>query len=111
MDAPSGSSSPVSSKITTPLQSRLQPCSGWLTTVCAASRSGAEGAGQGGECGHMSVPPGFLICVFSVDDSVPQLLRWLPWLMLTVFAIAICSFPLVTCWHPLVTHWHVLTTC
>jgi len=27
---------------------------------------------------------------------VPQLLRWLLWLMLTVFAIAICSFPLVT---------------
>ena len=26
---PSGSSSPVSSKTTTPLQSRLQPCSGW----------------------------------------------------------------------------------
>jgi len=34
--------------------------------------------------------------VFSVDDSVPQLLRGLPWLMPTVFAIAICSFPLVT---------------
>src|SRR5689334_16260465 len=56
MEAPSGSSSPVSSKITTPLQSRLQPCSGWLTMVCAASRSGAEGAGQGGLCGHISVP-------------------------------------------------------
>jgi hypothetical protein len=24
--------------------------------VCAASRSGAEGAGQGGVCGHISVP-------------------------------------------------------
>src|SRR5690349_7989578 len=61
MQAPSGSSSPVSSKITTPLQSRLQPCSGWLTIVCAASRSGAEGAGQGGVCGHISVPPGCFI--------------------------------------------------
>ena len=56
MNAPPGSSSPVSSKVTTPLQSRLQPCSGWLTTVCAASRSGAEGAGQGGVCGHISAP-------------------------------------------------------
>ena len=55
MNAPPGSSSPVSSKITTPLQSRLQPCSGWLAMVCAASRSGAEGAGQGGVCGHISV--------------------------------------------------------
>ena len=56
MNAPPGRSSPVSSKITTPLQSRLQPCSGWLTMVCAASRSGAEGGGQGGVCGHISVP-------------------------------------------------------
>ena len=56
MNPPPGSSSPVSSKITTPLQSRLQPCPGWLTMVCAASRSGAEGAGQGGVCGHISVP-------------------------------------------------------
>jgi hypothetical protein len=56
MNTPPGSSSPVSSKITTPLQSRLQPCSGWLTMVCAASRSGAEGAGQGGMCGHRPVP-------------------------------------------------------
>jgi hypothetical protein len=56
MNAPPGSSSPVSSKITTPLQSRLQPCSGWLTMVRAASRAGAEGAGQGGVCGHTSVP-------------------------------------------------------
>ena len=64
MHAPSGKSSPVSSKITMPLQSRLQPCSGWLTTVCAASRSGADASGQGGECGHMSVPPGwFFMCV------------------------------------------------
>src|SRR6185437_4591151 len=56
MNAPPGSNSPVSSKVTTPLQSRLQPCSGWLTTVCAASRSGADAAGQGGVCGHISAP-------------------------------------------------------
>jgi hypothetical protein len=64
MNAPPGSSSPVSSKITTPLQSRLQPCSGWLAMVCAASRSGAEGAGQGGVCGHVPVPLGFMVPVF-----------------------------------------------
>jgi hypothetical protein len=64
MNPPPGRSSPVSSKITTPLQSRLQPCSGWLTMVCAASRSGAEGAGQGGVCLQMPVPVGFIVCVF-----------------------------------------------
>jgi hypothetical protein len=103
MAAPSGSSSPVSSKITTPLQSRLQPCSGWLTTVCAASRSGADGAGQGGECGHISVPPGSFISHIHVDSSVPRLMGTLPWLMLTVFPLAICSFPLVSAWHRLTT--------
>lgn len=45
---PSGRSSPVSSKSTTPLQSRLQPCSGCAATVRAASRSGAAAAGHGG---------------------------------------------------------------
>jgi hypothetical protein len=64
MNPPPGSSSPVSSKITTPLQSRLQPCSGGLTRVCAASRSGAEGAGQGGVCLQISVPAGFIVRVF-----------------------------------------------
>ena len=64
MNAPPGSSSPVSSKITTPLQSRLQPCSGWLTMVCAASRSGAENAGQGGVCGHVPVPVEFIVHLF-----------------------------------------------
>jgi len=63
MNAPPGSNSPVSSKITTPLQSRLQPCSGWLTMVCAASRSGAVDAGQGGVCGHMPVPVEFIVRV------------------------------------------------
>ena len=33
---PSGSSSPVSSKTTTPLQSSTQPCSGWRETTRAA---------------------------------------------------------------------------
>jgi hypothetical protein len=32
--------------------------------VCAASRSGAEGAGQGGVCGQMPVPVGFILRVF-----------------------------------------------
>src|ERR1700730_1622381 len=64
MNPPPGSSSPGSSKITTPLQSRLQPCSGWLIMVCAASRSGAEDAGQGGVCEQMSVPLGFIVRVF-----------------------------------------------
>jgi hypothetical protein len=71
MDAPSGSSTPVSSKITTPLQSRLQPCSGWLTMVCAASRSGADAHGQGGECGQLCVPPGRFI-VFTLDLCRPS---------------------------------------
>src|SRR5699024_8282274 len=44
--APSGSSSPVSSKRTTPLQSRLHPCSGWPATTRAASRSTSSKAGQ-----------------------------------------------------------------
>ena len=39
MISPPGSSSPVSSKITIPLQSSVQPCSGWLETARAASRS------------------------------------------------------------------------
>ena len=44
----------VSSKVTTPLQSRLHPCSGWLLTTRAASWSGSSAAGQVGEWGHMS---------------------------------------------------------
>src|SRR5690606_13080979 len=53
MTPPSGSSSPVSSKSTTPLHSRLHPCSGCETSVRAASRSGASCEGQGGWCGHI----------------------------------------------------------
>jgi len=53
MLSPSGSSSPVSSKTTMPLQSRLQPCSGWLIRVRAASWSGSLALGHGGECGHI----------------------------------------------------------
>ena len=46
MISPPGSSSPVSSKITIPLQSSVQPCSGWLATARAASRSVACGSGH-----------------------------------------------------------------
>jgi len=52
--APVGSSSPVSSNTTMPLQSRLQPCSGWLIRVRAASWSGSLAAGHGGVCGHIA---------------------------------------------------------
>jgi hypothetical protein len=50
---PSGSSSPVSSKRTTPLQRRLQPCSGWAAVTRARSRSAASAMGHGGWCWHM----------------------------------------------------------
>ncbi len=50
---PSGRSWPVSSKRTTPLHSRLHPCSGWAATVWAASRSGWSAGGHGGRCGHI----------------------------------------------------------
>lgn len=45
---PSGSNSPVSSKRTTPLHSKLQPCSGWAATARAAARSGPSRRGTGG---------------------------------------------------------------
>ena len=51
---PSGKSSPVSSKRTTPLHSRLHPCSGLRTTQSASARSGQSAGGHGGRCGHMS---------------------------------------------------------
>ncbi len=51
---PSGSNWPVSSKRTTPLHSRLHPCSGWLATLWAASRSGWSAGGHGGRCGHIA---------------------------------------------------------
>ena len=51
---PSGRISPVSSKTITPLQSRLQPCSGWKATVWAAPRSGRSAGGHGGRCGHIA---------------------------------------------------------
>ncbi len=59
MQLPSGSSSPVSSKMITPLQRRLHPCSGWQDTTLAASRSTASAFGQGGWCSHIS---SFLRC-------------------------------------------------
>ena len=49
---PSGSNTPPSSKATTPLHSRLHPCSGWLATVCAPLRSWARALGHRGRCGH-----------------------------------------------------------
>jgi hypothetical protein len=55
---PSGRSSPVSSKRTTPLHRRLHPCSGWNAIVCAASRSASSAEGQGGLWGHIFVPFG-----------------------------------------------------
>src|SRR5262249_7816335 len=64
MISPPGSSSPVSSNTTTPLQSRVQPCSGWLATARAASRSTACASGHCGVCGHMAVPPGQVILWF-----------------------------------------------
>ncbi len=51
---PPGSRAPASSNSTTPLHSRLHPCSGWVTTTRAAMRSGAAAAGQGGWCLHMT---------------------------------------------------------
>ena len=58
---PSGSSSPVSSNSTTPLQSRLQPCSGWRASTTGRRRGpGRVGAGQVGRCGQVctSCAPG-----------------------------------------------------
>ena len=43
-----GRSSPPSSNSTTPLHSRLHPCSGWLATARAAERSGARAPGHRG---------------------------------------------------------------
>ncbi len=44
----SGTRTPASSKSTTPLQSRLQPCPGWHATTRAAARSGADAPGHRG---------------------------------------------------------------
>lgn len=67
MILPSGRSSPVSSKSTTPLHSRLQPCSGWCATRRADSRSAESAEGHGGWCWHMG---GFfrsvMTCVWAV---------------------------------------------
>ena len=52
-----GSSSPASSKITTPLHSSPQPCSGWKAMSRAASWSVAVAAGQAGSCTHISTSP------------------------------------------------------
>jgi hypothetical protein len=52
---PSGSSSPVSSKTTTELHRRFQPCSGWRETIRASSWSGESAGRQGGECGQLGL--------------------------------------------------------
>src|SRR5215472_8895780 len=51
---PLGSSAPASSNSTTPLQSRLHPCSGWVTITRAALQSGASASGHRGWCLHIS---------------------------------------------------------
>ena len=51
---PPGRISPMSSNTITPLHSRLHPCSGWMTTVWAASRSGRSAGGHGGRCQHIA---------------------------------------------------------
>src|SRR5208282_6104847 len=48
---PSSSSAPPSSKITTPLHSRLHPCSGWLAMTLAPLRSCARAPGMGADAG------------------------------------------------------------
>jgi hypothetical protein len=50
---PSGRSAPASSNTTTPLHSRLHPCSGWLATARAAMRSVARASGHCGQCGQV----------------------------------------------------------
>jgi hypothetical protein len=52
MMRPSGKSSPVSSKTTTPLHSKFHPCSGWAATIRTASRSATSGDGHTGRCRH-----------------------------------------------------------
>jgi len=47
---PPGTSAPPSSNSTTPLQSRLHPCSGWLVTALALKRSAARASGHRGLC-------------------------------------------------------------
>ncbi len=68
----SGRISPVSSQATTPLHSRLQPCSGWLDTTRAASWSGASAEGQVGLCVHIVVLRSVVdsCCVFVVTMSI-----------------------------------------
>ena len=51
---PPGRISPMSSNTITPLHSRLHPCSGWMATVRAASRSGRSAGGHGGRCQHIA---------------------------------------------------------
>ena len=63
---PPGRSSPPSSKTTTPLHSRLQPCSGWLAMAWAAARAISPADGHGGSWGHM--PTSILAAVRGARD-------------------------------------------
>jgi hypothetical protein len=66
----------VSSKTMTPLQSRLQPCSGWNATVRAAARPGAVAAGHGGQCAHMRhLPESESSFAFTIDEAMANLRR------------------------------------
>jgi hypothetical protein len=79
MIPPSGSSSPVSSNSTMPLQRRLHPCSGWHVTVRAASRSRAVAVGHGGWCWHILVPPVSTtgsVCGLSLRDETLSSVLW-----------------------------------
>lgn len=53
----------MSSNLMTPLQSRLQPCSGKRAMTLAASRSVASAEGQVGWCWHIGFSGGWGNCV------------------------------------------------
>ncbi len=71
MILPSGRSSPVSSKSTTPLHSRLQPCSGWCAARRADARSAESAEGHGGWCWHMGGISRSVVTCESAVVSVP----------------------------------------
>jgi len=60
---------PMSSKAITPLQSRLQPCSGCAAMIWAARRSLACAPGQCGRWRHTGVPPRVGCCGDSLVRS------------------------------------------
>jgi hypothetical protein len=60
---PPGKSSPPSSKTTTPLHSRLQPCSGWLAMTWAAARAISPADGAWRFLDAHGPPPSWLLSV------------------------------------------------